>query len=264
MADNDTGYLKQSASVDASAREAQCLNAVRGPRIVDLRNTGDDGEFVLARAACSLADVLHERGPLPDDEVRAVAAGVAAALVRVHEAGLVHGDVKPANLLLSSGEELWLADFDSAAVADGQPLESYSPGRLPPGAPARPETDIAALAVSLVELSTGMLVDPEVQWRAGDLRRLGCSPALSAEISFLMGAPGSVPTARAAAAIFERGGPTSLPAPAATVRLFDPTPTVDFMPARAGPPQYTAARSPEAGGPSPPWWKGLATSWARR
>ena len=159
MGDQGTASFERGASTGSSAREAHSLDSVQGPGIVPLRGLSDDGKLLLARAACSLADVLHERGPLPDGEVRAVAAAAAAAIARVHEAGLVHGDVKPANLLLSGGGELWLADFDTAArPADGKPLVRYSPGRLPPGTPARPGADIAALAVSLVELSTGALV----------------------------------------------------------------------------------------------------------
>ena len=83
------------------------------------------------KAACSLADVLHERGRLPAEEIRAVGAAAAAALARVHQADLVHGDVKPANLLLSRSGELLLADFDAAAPADGR----GSPGPAPSVSP---------------------------------------------------------------------------------------------------------------------------------
>ena len=263
MVEPARGYTKRSSSAERGAREAHVLNGLQGPGIVPLQGASDLGEPVLAGAACSLADVLHERGPLSDGEVRAVAAAAATTLARVHGAGLVHGDVKPANLLLSGGGELWLADFDTAAAADGKPLVRYSPGRLPPGSPARPEADIAALAVSLVELSTGALVDPAVRWRAGDLRRMGCPPSLSTEIAFLMGDPDLRPTAQAAASMFHRSGPTPLPAPATATRQVDPTPTVDFMPARPAPPSV-AISSTETDGHTRPWWRRLAASWRRR
>ena len=203
------------------------------------------GVLVLTAAACSLADVLAERGPLPDGEVRAVAAAAASALARVHDVGLVHADVKPANLLLTDDGELWLADFDAAAPADGRPLRRGSPPRLRPGAAARPEADIAALAIALIELATGAVADPGVDWRAGDLRRMGCSPALSAEISFLLGA-GSASSARAVAARFERGVLSSLPRPAARARGADSTPTVEFMPVRPPPRPAAPASRPAA------------------
>lgn len=227
-----------------------------------LNGRGDHGELVLEKAACSLADVLFERGPLAEEEVRAVGAATAAALARVHDAGLVHGDVKPSNLLLSPDGELWLADFDAARPADGEPLERFSPGRLPPGAPARPSADISALALALVELATGSLLDRGASWRVADLRRLGCSARLSAELSFMLGDEGSSPSARGAADMFERDGTGSLPAPAATTRYVDPTPTIEFMPVR--PQAGSATPEPAAAEPPPRWWRRLATAWQPR
>ena len=271
--------MKHRSSAESAAHEAQRLAAVQGGGVVPLRGGGAPGELVLAEAACSLADVLHERGPLPEDEVRAVGAAAAAALARVHAAGLVHGDVKPANLLLSHDRELWLADFDAAAPADGQPLARQSPGRVPPDAAAVPSTDTKALALALVELATGTLLDPGVAWRASDLRRLGCSPALSAEIALMLGAstdtgtladraaasdlcgcPGPPGPAAGVAAMLQRGAARDLPVPAERVRGVDSTPTVEFMPARP-PPGSSPRPAPKTGTPASRWWQRLAASW---
>ena len=258
MEQNDIAFLKKSSSPEAAAQEARHLRDLQGPGIVALQRVGTGG-LELERAACSLADVLQERGPLPDAEVRAVGAAAAAALARVHDAGLVHGDVKPANLLLSHDGELRLADFDAASIADDRPLARLSPGRLPPGAAARPGTDMAALALTLVELSTGTLLDPETSWRTADLRRLGCSPALSAEISFMLGREGSTLDAGGAAGMFERGG-GNLPEPALTTSGADSTPTIEFMPARL--PPSAPSTGPRAAAVQPArWWRRLAASW---
>lgn len=254
-------FSKTGASEDDAAREARHLADLRGPGIVALHGLRGNSELVLERATCSLADVLAERGPLAEEEVRAVGAAAAAALARVHGAGLVHGDIKPANLLLSPDGGLWLADFDAACPADGEPLERHSPGRLPPGSPARATTDVTALALALVELATGSLLDPGTAWRVADLRRLGCSPGLSAELSFMLGDEDSVPSARGAANMFERGGTGPLPAPAVNAQRVDPTPTVEFMPARPRPRAGPAQQEPAAAGPSTRWWKRVAESW---
>ena len=260
---NDDVHLfsKDCPSAETAAREAQRLNDLRGPGIVALQGRGQNGELLLAKAACSLADVLHERGSLPDEEVRAVGAAAAAALARVHEAGLVHGDVKPANLLLSRDGELWLADFDAACPSDGRPLERFSPGRLPPGAPALPAADVAALGLALVELSTGAVLDPGADWQAADLRRLGCSPALCADVSFMLGGGRATLSAPDAAEMLGRGGYGPLPAPASEAQRVDPTPTVEFMPPRHPRPELSPPSGPAPPGRPPRWWQRLAESW---
>ena len=261
--DHDS-FRKDCPSEGSAAQEAQRLQDLQGPGIVALHGRGHSRELVLAGAACSLADVLHERGPLPDDEIRAVGAATAAALARVHDAGLVHGDIKPANLLLSRSGELLLADFDGASPADGRRLRCFSPPRLPPGTPARPATDILAVAITLVELSTGTLIDPRVSWYPWDLRRLGCSPGLSAEISFMLGHQGSTPSAQRVAEMFQRCGPGVLPEPAAEARCVDPTPTVEFMPARHPEPDASPPFTSGAQARPPRWWQRLAASWRPR
>lgn len=215
---------------DGIGGEARHLTALTGSGIVPLYPTQPEGVgLLLAEAECSLADVLHERGPLPEGEVRAVAFAVARSLARVHEAGLVHADVKPANLLLSCDGELWLSDFDASVPADGQKLKRATPQRVRIGVTASHSTDIIALAVTLVELATGMIIDCNVYWPQSELQRIGCSQKLSHDIAPILAQPTSTTASRIADA-FALYGNRRLPAPVADTRLHDPTPTVDFMP----------------------------------
>ena len=67
----------------------------------------------------TLADRIR-RGPIPEAEVRRIVADVADALAYVHAQGIVHRDVKPANILLEAGSgRVVLADFGIARGTDG-------------------------------------------------------------------------------------------------------------------------------------------------
>jgi len=217
--------------------EAGCLMAVAGPGVVPLRRIVDDGsevELHLEAAAGSLADVLAERGCLAEHEARSVGVKTAAALARLHEAGLVHADVKPANLLLTNDGELWVADLDATLESDGGALRRGTPGRLRADALAEPATDVISLAVTLVELTAGVVPNPASPWTCADLAALGCPPALATNLAAVLDAA-SPPSAREFAQMLDPGEPLRLPGPARAVRHVDPVATLDFDPVGARP-----------------------------
>jgi hypothetical protein len=127
--------------------------------------------LVMDRAERSLQDVLDatEAGrPVPDAD--RVLRSVAAGLAHMHGAGWVHGDLKPANILLSADGEVWLADFGVAAELEGThahmpPLGTLD--HLPPewwsqrtdsrGTVVRPTADIWAFGVLAHQVFTGGL-----------------------------------------------------------------------------------------------------------
>ena len=204
---------------DPRGVEAPALRLVQGPGIIPLLDVDGD-ELVLAAADCSVADVLAHRGRLPAREVRAVVTAAATALARVHERGLVHGDVKPANLLLGDGE-LWLADFD-AAGAIGTARCRHSPGR---GASATltPGDDVRALVGSAIECAVGHPIDAGTSWAPLQLAELGCPADLAAALAMVRRRP---PTAAILATMLATTD-MRLPAPSAPTRA-DRTPTVEF------------------------------------
>ncbi|WP_369182167.1 serine/threonine-protein kinase [Streptomyces sp. Y1] len=65
----------------------------------------------------TLAEVVGAAGPLPEEAVRRLAAGLAQALVDVHRAGLIHRDLKPSNVLLA-GDGVRVIDFGIARAAE--------------------------------------------------------------------------------------------------------------------------------------------------
>ncbi|MBD0423846.1 PQQ-binding-like beta-propeller repeat protein [Streptomyces sp. TRM S81-3] len=83
-----------------------------------------------------LADVVDAHGALPEHTVRALAAGLAAALQDVHAAGLVHRDLKPSNVLLAADGPR-VIDFGIARAVDGNRMTQTgvvvgSPGFMSP------------------------------------------------------------------------------------------------------------------------------------
>jgi hypothetical protein len=94
------------------AREARLTAALDHPNIVPVYATGDDGGrlYLVMRyiAGVNLARRLKD-GPLSPAEAAEIVAQVGSALDAAHERGLVHRDVKPANILLA--ERVYLTDF---------------------------------------------------------------------------------------------------------------------------------------------------------
>jgi serine/threonine protein kinase len=114
----------------------------------------------------SLADRIHRVGPMPVEEATGIARQVAEALDHAHRAGLVHRDVKPANIVLDDGDRARLVDFGIARVlADASAhltsagevmgtLRYMAPEQLR-GQPVDARTDVYALGLVLVEMLSG-------------------------------------------------------------------------------------------------------------
>ncbi|MGH9213714.1 MAG: serine/threonine-protein kinase [Acidimicrobiales bacterium] len=98
--------------------EAAVLTELDHPHIVRLIDVLEDGDALAIAmqlaAGGSLEALLAERGQLRPGEVVAVAAPIADALWSAHRRGIIHGDVKAANILFTSDGAPLLADFDVA------------------------------------------------------------------------------------------------------------------------------------------------------
>lgn len=127
--------LKGDRVDDASARarflaEARTAGSLNHPGIATVHDVGEDRSgadgdpFMVMQLVegVSVADVLRERGSLPPDAVERLLDGVADALAAAHAAGVVHRDVKPANILLSTDSRPVLVDFGIAIGAEHEPL----------------------------------------------------------------------------------------------------------------------------------------------
>jgi eukaryotic-like serine/threonine-protein kinase len=148
------------------ADEARRAAAVVHPNVVTVFDEGRDGadafmvmELVQGK---TLREIVAERGPLPAHEVARLIRQVAAALDAAHAAGVVHCDVKPANVIVDREGVAKLTDFGIARAArdrDEQELlgtaRYIAPERVE-GGPVTARTDVYGLGLVAYELLTGM------------------------------------------------------------------------------------------------------------
>ncbi|HEY4378410.1 MAG TPA: serine/threonine-protein kinase, partial [Acidimicrobiales bacterium] len=148
--------------------EAVAAARLAHPSIVSIYDTfADQGVEAIVMElvrGTTLRARLDERGALDVGEVLAIGAQVADALNDAHHHGLVHRDVKPANILLSSDGRVLVADFGIAKAAEGGDHTSeglmvgtakYVAPEQVEGKPVDGRTDLYALGVVLYEALCG-------------------------------------------------------------------------------------------------------------
>jgi eukaryotic-like serine/threonine-protein kinase len=143
------------------AHEAAVLAGLHHANIVRLWDAGDD-YLVLSRArGGSLRDVLRRRGRLPQRTVIRIAFHLAKALHALDRQELIHGDLKPGNVLVHRGA-VWLADFGLARRRDDRAVRDEVRGSWGYLAPEcfhgehGPRADLYALGLTLHELASGV------------------------------------------------------------------------------------------------------------
>jgi eukaryotic-like serine/threonine-protein kinase len=148
--------------------EARSVARLSHPNVVTVFDQGADGhtlflamEHVRGR---TLRDLLNERGQLSPREALDVMDGVLAGLGAAHDAGIVHRDVKPENVLLTEARAVKVADFGLARLLTGGRetrsgmiigTAAYLAPEQVSGGVADARTDVYAAGVMLFELLTG-------------------------------------------------------------------------------------------------------------
>lgn len=171
-------FLRSKLSSDATAverfqSEARALATVRSAQVVSIVDSGSDSEgvpfFVMEHLVGSdLKTLLKQEGPLTLRRACGLTIAAAAGLRAVHDAGFIHGDVKPANLFVCRGDlgietckllDLGLARSTSettlAAKTTAGTLRYMAPEQLVDPQAADQRADIYALGVVLYECISG-------------------------------------------------------------------------------------------------------------
>ena len=149
------------------AREVDSLRRVTSPRIAEVLDADPWGDtpYVATRYVPGLSLHQHVRaeGRLKGDDLRHFAAGLAEAVVAVHQVGVLHRDIKPSNVLLE-GRSPVLIDFGLARLAEDPRLTHTgwllgTPGYLAPeilyGEDATTASDVHAWAATVAFAATG-------------------------------------------------------------------------------------------------------------
>ncbi len=154
-------------------KEAATLARLNHPnivRVIDMFEENNTYYYVMEYAdGPSLSQIIKARVKLPTDEAFAMIRQVVDAVSYLHQKGLCHYDIKPANILTNSMGKAILADFGLAKQYDEQGEETSttpvgkSKGYAPPEqykaggvSTFSPETDIYALAATFYKLLTGI------------------------------------------------------------------------------------------------------------
>ncbi|MGN6300150.1 MAG: serine/threonine-protein kinase [Angustibacter sp.] len=161
-------YADDETFLERFRAEARHAASLSHPGIASVYDYGEDGgtaflvmELVEGEA---LSHRIKREGALPTAMAVPLIQQAAAALQAAHDAGVVHRDVKPGNLLLTADDQVKITDFGIARARDQVPITrtgevvgtaQYLSPEQALGRPATPRSDIYALGVVAYETLTG-------------------------------------------------------------------------------------------------------------
>jgi eukaryotic-like serine/threonine-protein kinase len=155
--------------VERFRREARSAGGLNHPGIVAVYDTGSDQDrhFIVMEHVDgrTLAELLtRDEGRLSPRQTAHIVGQVASALAYAHENGVVHRDVKPANIMVTTAGDAKIMDFGIARATTGEPLTqtaavmgtaTYIAPEQAEGKPVDPRTDIYALGATMYQMLAG-------------------------------------------------------------------------------------------------------------
>ncbi|MFF5204699.1 Stk1 family PASTA domain-containing Ser/Thr kinase [Streptosporangium sp. NPDC000396] len=238
--------------------EAKSVASLSHPNVVHVFDQGTDGdnvylsmEYVPGR---TLRDVLRDRERLPAREALEVMIPVLAALGAAHQAGLIHRDVKPENVLIGGDGRVKVVDFGLARAIEATnqtrtgvmigTIGYMSPEQVTSGA-ADARSDVYAAGIMLFELLTGR--QPYEGDTPMSVAYRHVHDTVPAPSSLLPGSPPLLDTLVAQATARD---PAARP-PDATALLVAAVDAHRMLPKESGPVPSVPAAPPQSSGPAP-------------
>jgi serine/threonine protein kinase len=148
-------------------REAQIIGRLAHPYIVGLYDVGTNAEgvpyFVMEYVDGKTLERVLDDGALPLEKAALWATDLAAAIARAHRAKVIHGDIKPANILITKEGQVKLGDFGIARFAtqvSNSGVLMGTPAYLSPeqiqGNAQDTRSDLFSLGIILYQMTTGV------------------------------------------------------------------------------------------------------------
>ncbi len=159
-------FREDTAFLSKFRVEAQAAAGMAHPNIVNVYDVGEDRgvNFIVMELVegITLKAYISKKGKLSVREAASIALQVAAGLEAAHNNGIVHRDVKPQNILISTDGKAKVADFGIARAANSNTITSNAMGSVHYSAPEQTrgsysdaKSDIYSMGITMFEMLTG-------------------------------------------------------------------------------------------------------------
>lgn len=162
----DERYDDDPVFIKRFSREARAMARLQHPNLVAIHDFSADGEPIYLIMELidggTLRELLAEGGPLTVPAALSTLRSVLQGLTEVHSTGLIHRDIKPDNVLITSHHRVKLGDFGLVRARNAQATSNMIVGTVSYLAPEQvtgeditPATDVYSAGIVLFELLTG-------------------------------------------------------------------------------------------------------------
>ena len=163
-------FIKDQKFIESFRRESQAAASLSHPNIVNIFDVGQEGnihyivmELVEGK---TLSELIHETGPLPYQKVIELTKQIASALSVAHKHQIIHRDVKPHNVLITTDGTAKLTDFGIAKAINASTIVDTTGGGImgsvhyfspeqARGGYVDEKSDIYSLGIVMYEMLTG-------------------------------------------------------------------------------------------------------------
>lgn len=161
-----TEFSSDSSFVKKFRREAQAAAGLENPNIVNVYDVGDDSgnNYIVMELVegITLKEYIAKKGKLSIREATSIAIQVCMGLAAAHDQGIVHRDVKPQNIIISTDGKVKVTDFGIARAASSNTISANAMGSVHYSSPEQvrggysdARSDIYSLGITLYEMVTG-------------------------------------------------------------------------------------------------------------